>query len=140
MSEIVGGRLIDRIMSGDYEHPDVEEKLYADEDTLSTTIATVEEGTVPDGHEGMVVSVAVSSEDNAILYIDRDGKQYYENGLNCGALSKILYAGTEVQGVDEEVFLGVRIKEKGKWKLQFKATAGTPTVAWRLRVRHFKMK
>ena len=140
MSEIVGSRIIDRIMSGPYEHQDVEEKLYADQDTLSTEIETVEEGTVPDGYEGLIVSIAVSSDDTAIAYIERDGKQYYENGLNCGGLSYVPEApGTAgLVGVGDEVFLGVRLKEKGKWKLGFKATAATPTISWRFRVRHFK--
>ncbi|GAH88702.1 unnamed protein product, partial [marine sediment metagenome] len=97
-----------------------------------------EEGTVPDGHEGMIVSIAVSSQDQVTMYLNRDGKQYYENGLNCGGLSSIGEEEAEVYGVDKEVFLGVRIKEKGKWKLQFVSSAGTPTISWRLRVRHFK--
>lgn len=140
MSGIVSEELIKSIMSGDYKLQDVEEKLYADQDTLSTELATVEEGTVPDGHEGMIVSIAVSSDKTAIAYIERDGKQYYENGLNCGGLSHVPEAAGSagLVGVGPEVFLGVRIKEKGKWKLGFKATAATPTISWRLRVRHFK--
>lgn len=141
MSEvsIFGGRLLERIMSGNYKDPDVEEKLYADnEATVLNEVTTVEEGTVPDGHEGMIVSIAVSSNDKVIMYLNRDGKQYYENGLNCGALSSIGEEEAEVYGVGKEVFLGVRIKEKGKWKLQFKSTLLTPTISWRLRVRHFK--
>ena len=139
MSE-VGSRLLDRIMSGTYEHPEVEEKLYADQDTLSTEIETVEESTVPDGHEGLIVSIAVSSDDTAIAYIERDGKQYYENGLNCGGLSHVPEAaGTAgLVGVGDEVPLLIRLKEKGKWKLGFKSTTGTPIISWRLRVRHFK--
>ena len=142
MSEqILGGRLIDRIMSGDYEHQDVEEKLYTDNEATSTTLTKVEEDTVPEGHEGMIVSIAVSSDDTVLVYIKRDGKQYYENGLNCGALSSIPEAkGTDLEGVGKEVFLGVRLKEKGKWELGLKSTSGTPTISWRLRVRHFKVK
>lgn len=143
MSEIIGSRILDRIMAGPYEHPDIEEKLYADQDATSTELKTVEEGTVPDGYEGMIVSVAVSKETNQriTLFIDRNGKQFYENGLRCTALSKILDTGVAVDsGVDGEVFLGIRLKEKGKWKLQFKASGGTPNVNWRLRVRHFKKK
>lgn len=141
MSEqTLGGRVIDRIMSGDYKDADVEEHLYADnEATVLDVVTTVEEGTVPDGYEGMIVSIAVSSVDVVRAYINRDGKQYYENGLNLGGLSSILEtAGTDRAGVDKEVFLGVRIKEKGKWKLQFVSSAATPTISWRLRVRHFK--
>jgi len=138
MSVEINEELIKSIMSGDYKDADVEEHLYADKDTLSTDITTVEESTVPDGYEGMIVSVAVSADKTVILYIDRDGKQFYENGLNCMGLSGILFAGVDNEGVDKEVFLGVRIKEKGKWKLAFKSTVGTPTIAWRLRVRHFK--
>ena len=134
---------IKSIMSGDYEHQEVEDKLYADQDVTGTDITTVEEGTIPDGHVGMIVSVAVSKETNQriTLYIERDGKQYYENGLRCAGLSKILNTGDAVDsGVDGEVFLGIRLKEKGKWKLGFKASGGTPSVNWRLRVRHFKKK
>jgi len=141
MSEITGSRILDRIMSGDYKNSDIEEKLYADnEATVLDVVSTVEEGTVPDGYEGMIVSIAVSSNDKVIMYLDRDGKQYYDNGLNCGALSNIGEEESEVYGVGSEVFLGVRIKEKGKWKLQFKSTLLTPTISWRLRVRHFKKK
>ncbi|NQT07571.1 hypothetical protein HQ586_00690 [Candidatus Bathyarchaeota archaeon] len=139
MSGIVSEELIKSIMAGTYEHPKVEEKLYADIDTLSTDIVTVEEGTVPDGHEGIIVSIAVSSDKTAVVYIERDGKQFYENGLNCAGLSSILEtAGADREGVDNEVFLGIRLKEKGKWKLGFKATTGIPDISWRLRVRHFK--
>ena len=136
----INNELIRSIMAGTYEHPEVEEKLYADTDTLSTEIETVEESTVPDGHEGLIVSIAVSSDKTAIAYIERDGKQYYENGLNCGSLSDTPEtAGTAgLVGVGDEVFLGVRLKEKGKWKLGFKATTGTPDISWRLRVRHFR--
>ena len=141
MSVEIGEELIKRIMSGDYKDPDVEEHLYADnETTVLDTVTTVEEDTVPSGYEGMVVSIAVSSQDRVIMYLNRDNKQYYENGLNCGGLSSIGEEESEVYGVDKEVFLGIRIKEKGKWELQFKSTSGTPTISWRLRVRHFKIK
>jgi hypothetical protein len=141
MSVEITEELIKTIMSGDYKSPDVEELLYADRDETSDTLATVQEGTVPDGYEGMIVGVAVSKETNQriTLYLKRDGKQYYENGLRCAGLSKILDTGVAVDsGVDGEVFLGIRIKEKGKWELGFKSSAGTPNVCWRLRVRHFK--
>ena len=139
MSVEITEELIKSLMSGDYKSPDVEEHVYADnEATVLDTVTTVEESTVPDGYEGMIVSIAVSSNDKVVMYLDRDGKQYYENGLNCGGLSSIGEEESEVYGVDKEVFLGVRIKEKGKWKLQFKSTLLTPTISWRLRVRHFK--
>lgn len=140
MNGVVNEETIKAVMKGTYEHQDVEDKVYADTDTLSTTSATVEEGTVSDGHEGLIVSIAVSSDKTAIMYIERDGKQYYENGLNCGGLSHVPEAaGTAgLVGVGTEVPLLVRLKEKGKWKLQFKSTIGTPTISWRLRVRHFK--
>jgi len=141
MSGIVSEELIKSIMAGDYKSPDVEEMLYADKDATSTELTSVQEGTVPDGYEGMIVSVAVSKETNQriTLYLQRDGKQFYENGLRCSSLSKILDTGVAVDsGVDGEVFLGVRIKEKGKWDLGFKASGGTPDVNWRIRVRHFK--
>ena len=143
MSGIVSEELIKSIMAGTYESQEVEEKVYADRDATSTTLAKVEEGTVPDGYEGMIVSIAVSKETNQRItaYLKRDGKQYYENGLRCAGLSKILDTGVAVDsGVDGEVFLGIRIKEKGKWELGFKASGGTPDVNWRLRVRHFRKK
>jgi len=128
-------------MSGDYGSPDVEEKLYADnEATVLDVVTTVEEGTVPSGYEGMIVSIAVSSEDVVRAYIQRDDKQYYENGLNLGGLSYVPETGTDQYGVGDEIFLGIRLKEKGKWKLQFISSAGTPDISWRLRVRHFKVK
>jgi len=141
MSVEITEELIKSIMSGDYGSPDVEEMLYADREATSTTLAAVQEGTVPDGYEGMIVSVAVSKETNQriTLYLKRDGKQYYDNGLRCAGLSKVLDTGVAVDsGVDGEVFLGIRIKEKGKWELGFKASGGTPSVCWRLRVRHFR--
>lgn len=140
MNGIVSEELIQKIMGGTYKHPLVEEKLYADNEATSTTLAAVQEGTVPDGHEGLIVAIAVSSDDTVIAYIERDGKQYYENGLNCGGLSDTPEAaGTAgLVGVGPEVPLLIRLKEKGKWKLQFKSTTGTPTISWRLRVRHYK--
>lgn len=143
MSVEITEELIKSIMAGDYKSPDVEEMLYADKDATSTTLATVKEGTVPSGYEGMIVSIAVSKETNQRItaYLKIDDKQYYENGLRCAGLSKILDTGVAVDsGVDGEVFLGIRIKEKGKWELGFKASGGTPDVNWRLRVRHFKIK
>ena len=141
MSVEITDELIKSIMSGEYALQDVEEILYADNEATSTTLADVQDGTVPDGHEGMVVSIAISSDDTVLVYIKRDGKQFYENGLNCGGLGSIAEAkGTDVEGVDKEVFLGVRLKEKGKWALGLKSTSGTPTVSWRLRIRHFKKK
>jgi len=135
MSEqgIFGGRLLDRILN-----KEVEELLYADNEQVSTTYAKVQEGTIPDGYEGVIISLAVSSEDSAIAYIERDEKQYYENGLNCGGMSHVPETGTDQFGVGDEIPLLIRIKERGKWALGFKATAGTPTISWRLRVRHFK--
>lgn len=141
MSEqIVSESTIDKIMSGSYEHQEAEEKVYADTDALTTTLKVVETGTIPDGHEGLIVSVSVCEDATAVLYINRDGKEYYENGLNCAGLSNVPQsAGTAgIVGVGSEVPLLIRLKEKGVWKLEFKATTGTPTVNWRLRVRHIK--
>lgn len=141
MSIEVGEALIKSIMAGDYKTPDVEEQLYADKDVTSDEITKVQEGTVPSGYEGMIVSIAVSKETNQRItaYIKRDDKQFYENGLRCAGLSKILDTGVAVDsGVDGEVFLGIRLKEKAKWELGFKSSAGTPSVCWRLRVRHFR--
>ena len=89
MSVEITEELIKSIMAGDYKLKDVEEILYADNEATSTTLADVKEGTVPDGHEGMVVSIAISSDDEVLVYIKRDGKQFYENGLNCGGLGSI---------------------------------------------------
>ena len=116
----------------------VEELLYADNEATSTTYKKVQEGTVPDGYIGVIMAVAVSSAKTVILYVERDEKQYYENGLNCGGLSYVPETGTDQLGVGDEVPLLIRIKERGKWALGFKATAATPTVSWRLRVRHYK--
>jgi len=139
MSVEIDEEIIKSIMAGNYKSPNVEEHLYADnEATVLDVVTTVEEGTVPDGYEGMIVSIAVSSNDAVIMYLNRDGKQYYDNGLNLGGLSSIAEEEDNVFGVDKEVFLGVRIKEKGKWALQFKSILLTPTISWRLRVRHFK--
>ena len=140
MSFPVSEEYITRIAREDYKHPDVEEKLYAGVSTLSTDIAYVVEDTIPAGHEGVVLSVAVSSDETAILYLARDDKQYYENGLNCAGLSHVPQAaGTAgLVGVGPEVPLLIHIKEKGKWGLGLKATAGTPKVNWRIRVRHIK--
>lgn len=52
MSVEITEELIKSIMSGVYKSPDVEELLYADRDETSDTLATVQEGTVPDGYEG----------------------------------------------------------------------------------------
>lgn len=140
MSFPISEEHITRISKEEYKHPDVEEKLYADVSTLSTTLAKVQEETIPAGYEGIIISVAVSADETAILYVERDGKQYYENGLNCAGLSHVPQAaGTAgLVGVGPEVPLLIHLKEKAKWALGFKAASGTPKVNWRIRVRHFK--
>jgi hypothetical protein len=139
---IVSEETIKAIMGDTYDNPEAEEKVYADTKELSTSITSVQKSTVPDGYEGLIVSIAVSSDSTAIMYLSRDTKQYYENGLNCGALSHVPQsAGTAgLVGVGPEVPLLIRIKEKGAWDLGFKSSAGTPTINWRLRVRYFKKK
>lgn len=117
----------------------VDELIYADNEATSITYAKVQEGTVPSGYVGVIMGVAVSSVKTLIMYIERDEKQYYENGLNCGGMSHVPEAGTDQLGVGNEIPLLIRIKEKGKWALGFKATAATPSVSWRLRIRHYKI-
>lgn len=135
--------LLEKIMAGLYEQPhDVEEMLYSDVDVTSIALADVQDGTVPTGYEGLIVGVAVSSGATVLLYIKRDDKQVYENGLNCAGLSHVpqTAGAAGLVGVGPEVPLLIRIKEKGKWAIGFKATAATPTVNWRLRIRHYKKK
>ena len=119
---------------------EVREELYSDNEATSTTYAKVQEGTIDGGYEGVIVGLAVSSDDQVIAYIKRDEKDYYENGLNCGGLSHVPEAaGTAgLVGVGPEIPLLIRVKEKGSWELGFKAKAGTPTISWRLRVRQIK--
>ena len=135
MSEqgMFSGRIIDRVIN-----KEIEEKLYADNDQVTTSYAKVQEGTIPDGYIGVIVSLAVSSDDSVLAYIERDEKQYYENGLNCGGMSHVPETGTDQFGVGDEIPLLIRIKERGKWALGFRSTSGTPVVSWRLRVRHIK--
>ena len=119
---------------------EVEEELYAGNDALTTDYAKVEGSSIPEGYDGVVIGLAVSSEDTALFYLKVKEKHKYENGLNCGGLSDTPEApGTAgVSGVGPEVPLLIKVPEKVSWEIGFKATAGTPSVSWRLRIRLFK--
>ena len=113
---------------------EVEEEVYAGVETTSTTYKKVASGTIPDGYEGVVMGVAVSFSETIDAFLKKKGKHVYSDGLNCAALTNI----AQTAGVGDEVPLLVKIGEKESWEFGFKATAATPKVNWRLRVRHFK--
>ena len=113
---------------------DVEEEVYAGIKTTSTTYAKVASGTIPDGFEGIVMGIAVSFSETIDAFLKKKGKHVYTDGLSCAALTKIAQSA----GVGDEVPLLVKIGEKESWEFGFKATAATPKVNWRIRVRHFK--
>ena len=113
---------------------DIEEEVYAGVETTSTTYAKVASGTIPDGYEGIVMGIAVSFSETVDAYLKRKGKHVYADGLRCAALTDI----AQTAGVGDEVPLLVKIGEKEEWEFGFKATAATPKVNWRIRVRHFK--
>lgn len=110
----------------------VDEEVYAG--TLTTTVAykKAKGGTIPDGYEGIVVSVAVSYLAALDLYLKRADKHVYADGLPTLALSKI----AQTAGIDDEVPLLVKFGEKVAWELGFAGAIGS--VNWRLRIRLFK--
>jgi len=108
-----------------------EEELYAGVTTTSTALGDAQAGTIPSGYNGIVMGVAVSRDETITLFLKRKDKQVYANGLNTAGLSAIAQAA----GVGDEVPLLVLLKEKDAWVLQFKASAGTPKVNWRIRIR-----
>jgi len=111
-----------------------EEELYAGVMTTSTTLAEAIKGTIPADYNGIVMGVAVSRDETITLFLRRKEKQVYANGLNTAGLSAIAQAA----GVGDEVPLLVLLEEKDAWELQFKASAGTPKVNWRIRIRLYK--
>jgi len=111
-----------------------EEELYAGVMTTSTTLAEAVKGTIPTDYNGIVMGVAVSRDETITLFLKRKDKQVYANGLNTAGLSDIAQAS----GVGKEVPLLVLLKEKDTWELQFKASAATPKVNWRIRIRLYK--
>jgi len=116
---------------------EVEEKLFAGRATTAVTHGEVINETVPAGKEGIVLGVAVSSDNTISLFVQYEqNKQYYENGLNTAGLSAVAAA----TGVGDEVPLMIKVKEQKRWALGFKASAGTPAVNWRIRVRYIKKK
>ncbi|MBW2675355.1 MAG: hypothetical protein JRD89_18420 [Deltaproteobacteria bacterium] len=120
-----------------YIDESVVEELYADTDTISagtTSPAKVEEGKIRDGYDAVIVSAAVTNDSDCYLYIKRNGKQVYDNGLNCAGLA----AG---QYLNNEVLLGVPLKEGDSWELGFTNTSGSDkTINWRLRIRLFRRR
>ena len=113
---------------------DVEEEVYAGTATTSTSYAKVANGVIPDGYEGIVMGIAVSFDETIDAFLKKKGKQVYDDGLRCAALTNVAQSA----GVGDEVPLLVKLGTKDEWEFGFKATAGTPKVNWRIRVRHFK--
>ena len=115
----------------------VAEEVYADSNTISagtTSPEAVESGKIRDGYDAVIVSVACSQEADCYLYIKKNGKQVYPNGLNCAGLG----AGANLE---HETLLCVPLKEGDSWELGFTNTGTSDaTINWRLRIRLFKKK
>lgn len=133
MSIEITPELLQKVLNEEFE-----EKLFTGNTATSVTYGKVAGESVPAGHEGVVIGFAVSSEDAVVLYLKRGAKDVYENGLNCGGLSHVPETGTDQFGVGPEVPALVKLKEKTEWELGFKATAATPAISWRIRVRYIK--
>ena len=132
----VSDELIQKVLN-----EEVEEVLLTDNTAVGAALTEPTSGkhTIPTGYEGVVVSLAVSSDDTVNFFLKRDEKQYYSNGLNCGALSDTPEtSAATLFGVGKEVPLLVKVKEKGVIQVGFTRTGGAPTVSWRLRIRLFK--
>jgi len=112
--------------------PVVDEYVDASTTTISantTTPQKVAEGRVPDGYNGVIVSVAVTRNTNVSLWLKIAGKQVYPNGLNTYAFRANM----------DEVFLGEDIYEGESWELGFTNTSDADVdVSWLIRVRYFK--
>ena len=115
----------------------VEEELYAGSNTIAagtTSPEAVESGKIRDGYDAVAVSVAVTRDANCSFWLKINGKQHYPNGLNCSGLG----AG---QYLNNEVLLGVPLKEGDSWEIGFTNTsAADVTIAWRFRIRLFKRR
>lgn len=117
-----------------YTTEEVEEEVYAGIKTTSTTYAKVASGKIRDGYDGVVVAIAVSFSETIDAFLKVKGKHVYPDGLNCAALTDTAQ-GT---GVGNEVGLYKKVAEGEEWEFGFKATAATPKVNWRIRIRLFK--
>jgi len=115
-----------------YITEEVEEELYAGSVTIpadTTTPYKVEEGRIPEGHEGVAVSVACTRDSNIAFWLKIDNKQRFKNGLNAGGLG----------GLDEETLLLVHIPEGKRWEIGFTNTSSSDiTVGYRFRMRLFR--
>lgn len=112
----------------------VEEEVYADVETTSTTYGKVVGGKIRDGFNAVIVALAVSYSETIIAYVKKKDKNVYADGLNCMALSNV----AQTAGIGDEVPLYIALNEGDTWELGFKATAATPKVNWRIRIRLFK--
>lgn len=110
----------------------VEEELYADSNTIAgntTSPVKVAEGTIRDGFDAVVVSVAVTRDADCNFFLKIKGKQHYPDGLNTNGLG----------GLDGETLLLVPVLEKEKWEIGFTNKSGSnKTLSWRFRIRLFK--
>ena len=114
---------------------EVEEELYAETVTVgagTTSPETVESGKIRDGYNAVAVSIAVSRVADCKFWLKINGKQHYPNGLGCEGLG----AG---QYLNNEVLLGVPLKEGDSWEIGFTNAGGADaTISYRFRVRLFK--
>ena len=115
-----------------YIEEDVVEEVYAGLTSVpgaTTTPLKVASGTIGAGYDGVIVSVAVNQNNNITLWVKKQEKQVYENGLNSAALPASLGECPLFKG----------ILEKEKWELGLtNASVGAIVVAWLIRVRTFR--
>jgi len=110
----------------------VEEEVLAGVDTIpagTTKPKAVADGVAPTGYDSVLVSVACTRSSSVWLYIAKDGKQIYPNGLATAGLG----------GLDDETLILKPLKEGEKWEVGFTNTSTSDVeVGWRIRFRHFK--
>ncbi|MBA7491251.1 hypothetical protein ES702_01796 [subsurface metagenome] len=110
----------------------VVEEVYAGITTVpgaTTDVLKVASGTIGAGYDGVIVSIAINQQNNVFVWVKKQEKQVYDNGLNSAALPASL----------GECPLFVGILEKEKWELGLtNPPAGDKVMAWLIRIRLFR--
>ena len=95
----------------------------------TTSALKVASGTISAGYNGVIVSIAVSQNNNIFAWVKKKEKQIYENGLNSAALPNDLK--------ECPLFRGILEKEAWEFGLT-NPSGGAIVVAWLIRVRLFR--
>jgi len=110
----------------------IEDEVYAGVSTIplnTTTPLKVQDGTIPDGYDGVALGIAAEQSDSIFAWLKRKDKQVFANGLNTG--------GLEASMAETPIY--VKLEAKTVWELGFTNTSGgNITINWRMRIRLVK--